>query len=178
MRELFLDIMSKAKDNKVPVSLIEKELGLSNGYLGKIQKDETRSLSPDVMEKLELLAKSKSFYPDSVTNSNEVTESNVVTKSNLVTKSNNELVPPVAPSPKVISRANHGAWGEYLSRFHELQAQPLTAEVRQKLEQIKSEASTDSSLTYRQMDGIVERVNNVFNGSYGRTKQGVVYKGA
>lgn len=42
---------------------------------------------------------------------------------------------------------------------------------------LKNKAS-NTVLTYRQKDGIVERCNNVINGTYGNTKNGIEFKGA
>jgi recombination protein RecA len=52
MRNHFLDILIKLKENKIPISKVEKDLELGNGYLGKIRDDESRNISQENFDKL------------------------------------------------------------------------------------------------------------------------------
>lgn len=63
MRKQILDILDRLKENKIPVSRVEKELGLANGYLGKIRDDENRNLSEDNFNKLIAFAEENNCSP-------------------------------------------------------------------------------------------------------------------
>lgn len=84
MRKQFLDILDKIKENKIPVSKVEKELGLANGYLGKIRDDDSRSISQENFDKLVAFAETNNCVPSTpeiMSNTTKMT----VTKTGTIT---------------------------------------------------------------------------------------------
>lgn len=68
-------------------------------------------------------------------------------------------------------------WDVLLQEFHKIEANP-TKDFKSKLEKLKEKAKNTVQLTTRQREGIIDRCNNVINGTYGQTKKGIEFKGA
>lgn len=65
--------------------------------------------------------------------------------------------------------ANIAEWRSFLNQFQELE-QGEAKDRKEKLIALKEAAKVNKVLNYRQVDGIVCRVDNVLSGVYGNTK--------
>jgi hypothetical protein len=78
-----------------------------------------------------------------------------------------------------MSTANNGNWAVLLGEFHALvQDFPNPNKIKEQLLSLTSKAKIDNTLTFRQVDGIRDRINNYLNGYYGKTKSGIKFQGA
>lgn len=68
-------------------------------------------------------------------------------------------------------------WDALLREFHKIEAN-RQKDLKAQLDRLKTKATNMAQLTIRQREGIIDRCNNVLNGTYGNTKQGVEFKGA
>ncbi len=83
MRKQFLDILDKIKENKIPISRVEKELAFGNGYLGKIRDDASRSISQENFDKLVAFAESNNCMPSTPEIMNNTTKMSVAATGSL-----------------------------------------------------------------------------------------------
>ena len=83
MRKQFLDILEKLKENKIPISRVEKELAFGNGYLGKIRDDETRNISQESFDLLVGFAERNNCIPSTPEIMNNTTKMSVAKSGNL-----------------------------------------------------------------------------------------------
>jgi hypothetical protein len=78
-----------------------------------------------------------------------------------------------------MSTANNGNWAVLLGEFHALvQDAPNANKIKEQLLALNEKAKLANDLTFRQIDGIRDRINNYLNGDYGKTKSGIKFQGA
>jgi hypothetical protein len=78
-----------------------------------------------------------------------------------------------------MSTANNGKWAELLGEFQLIiKDEPKPEKIREQLLALIEKAKLDNTLSFRQVDGIRDRVNNYLNGDYGKTKLGIKFQGA
>lgn len=69
----------------------------------------------------------------------------------------------------VIDSKNISEWKGMLGEFESLTSKnPEPEKVKPELLKLKEKAQTSTSLTYRQIDGIISRCDNYLNGTYGK----------
>lgn len=65
-------------------------------------------------------------------------------------------------------------WRSMLNVFHAINEK--STDKTKDCNELKEAAKLSQHLTQRQLEGIIARCDNVINGSYGKTKDGIVFK--